>query len=169
MVSAGGLKWSYSMTSRLSPNFNLSEFTFSQTATRHNINNDPSPEIIARLVQVAHQMERVRVACGNRPIRISSGYRSPELNRRIGGSASSAHMQGWAVDFTVSGQSVVDTIKDILEVSSRFPRPQPGISFDQVINEGGRWVHISFAPAMRQQVLTATFTNGKATYTKGLT
>lgn len=160
MVSAGGLKWSYSMTSRLSPNFNLSEFTFSQTATRHNINNDPSPEIIARLVQVAHQMERVRVACGNRPIRISSGYRSPELNRRIGGSASSAHMQGWAVDFTVSGQSVVDTIKDILEA---------GISFDQVINEGGRWVHISFAPAMRQQVLTATFTNGKATYTKGLT
>ena len=160
MVSAGGLNRSYSMTSRLSPNFNLSEFTFSQTATRHNINNDPSPEIIARLVQVAHQMERVRVACGNRPIRISSGYRSPELNRRIGGSASSAHMQGWAVDFTVSGQSVVDTIKDILEA---------GISFDQVINEGGRWVHISFAPAMRQQVLTATFNNGKATYTKGLT
>lgn len=147
------------MTSRLSPNFTLAEFTFSQTATRHNINNDPSPEITARLVQVAHKMETVRVACGNRPIRISSGYRSPELNRRIGGSASSAHMQGWAVDFTVSGQSVMDTIKDILEA---------GISFDQVINEGGRWVHISFAPALRQEILTASFKDSKVVYTKGL-
>ena len=147
------------MTSRLSPNFTLDEFIFSQTATRRGISNDPSPEIIARLASVAHKMESVRVICGGRPIRISSGYRSPELNRAIGGSQNSAHTQGWAVDFTVSGQTPYDTCK-LIEASS--------LGYDQLIQEGGRWVHISFDPRMRRQSLTAKFTNGKATYTKGL-
>lgn len=145
--------------SQLSPHFTLEEFSFSQTATRYGVRNDPSPEIITRLVMVAHQMEHIRSLFGNRPIRISSGYRSEEANALIGGANNSAHCQGYACDFTVSGLNVYDCCVDIRD---------SGIKFDQLINEAGQWIHLSFDPRMRQQVLTAKFKNGKATYSEGL-
>lgn len=144
--------------SNLSPNFTLEEFTFSQTAVRYGVDNDPPAEIVARLVNVAHQMERVRSVCGNRPIRISSGFRCDELNALVGGSRNSAHREGWAVDFTVNGL----TPKQVCEILAKSD-----IAFDQLIQEGA-WVHISFKPTLRREILTAHFKNGKATYTKGL-
>lgn len=144
------------MTTKISPNFTLEELTHSETAVRRGINNEANAVIKNNLTITAANMESVRELLGNNPIIISSGYRSPALNRAVGGSAKSAHMDGWAVDFICprfgTPKQIVDKLKD------------SDIKFDQVIEEG-TWVHISFAPARRKQVLKATFKNGKATYT----
>lgn len=143
------------MASRLSPNFELEEFTFSQTAVRHDVDNTPPSEIVARLVKVAHGMELVRSYLGNRPVRISSGFRCDELNALVGGSKNSAHVQGWACDFTVKGLSTEEVVREI-KLSS--------LQFDQVLEEFGQWVHISFDPRNRRQVLRVKKVGGKTVY-----
>ena len=142
----------------LSRHFALEELTFSQTAGRKGIDNKPSLEVIAHLTRLAYCMEQVRALLGG-PIRITSGYRSPALNAAIGGSKNSAHMSGFAADFVCpSFGSPIEIVKAIA-VSN--------INFDQCIQEG-TWVHISFDPAMRREVLTAHFHQGEAYYTEGV-
>ena len=146
------------MTTRLTPNFTLEELTHSQTAVRRGIKNEANPVIKNNLTIVAANMEEVRKLLGNNPIAINSGYRNLEVNRLIGGSTKSAHMEGWAVDFTCHRFGTPAQIVDAIKASD--------IKFDQLIEEGGinGWVHISFAPARRRQVLKAEFKNGKAIY-----
>lgn len=129
---------------RLSPHFDLAEFTTSQTAERKGLDNTPSPEIIARLRETAGRLEAVRSYLG-KPLLISSGYRSAAVNAAVGGVATSAHVQGWAADFICPGYGAPLAICQALAKSK--------IAFDQVIQEG-TWVHISFDPRMRQQLLT---------------
>ena len=135
---------------KLTDHFWLSEFTESQTATRHGIDNAPSPEIIQNLRHTAQQMEAVRVALGSKVITVSSGYRCPELNAKIGGSATSQHMTGEACDF------VCRSFGDPHDVPLKIAET-PGIGFDQLIYEG-TWVHISFIsprqPKPRREILT---------------
>ena len=140
----------------LSEHFSLEELTFSQTATRKGINNEPSEAVKANLAVLAKGLERVRAILLS-PIHISSGYRSVELNRAIGGSSKSAHMDGFAADFTAPAFGCPEAIVRQLK--------RTGIQCDQCIMEQN-WVHISFAPAMRNQFLTATFNNGVATYSE---
>jgi zinc D-Ala-D-Ala carboxypeptidase len=140
---------------KLSDNFYLAEFTQSDTALRLGIKNIPSPSIMGNLKKLADGLEKVRALLGH-PITVSSGYRSPTLNRAIGGSENSAHCLGYAADIKCwkfgTPDEIVRKIKD------------SGIQVDQVIAEGN-WTHISFAPAMRNQYLRALFDNkGKATY-----
>jgi hypothetical protein len=139
---------------KLSENFTLDELTFSQTAVRHNINNNPSSSVKNNLRTLAENLEKIRTLLGH-PIRISSGFRCMELNRKIGGSVNSAHMDGLAADFTCAKfGKPIDIVKALFK---------SGIKVDQVICEG-TWVHVSFDPKMRQQFLTATFINGKPSY-----
>lgn len=139
---------------KLTEHFSLEELVFSQSAIRQGINNEPSEAVKKNLQTLATNLERVRAILLS-PLHISSGYRSVELNKFVGGSAKSAHIDGYAADFTAPAfgnpESIVRTLK------------RTGIKCDQCIMEG-TWVHISFAPAMRNQFLTATFNNGIATY-----
>lgn len=128
----------------LSPNFHLSEFTTSQTAERRGIDNSPPPDVLEALKHTAQMMELVRSTLG-KPILVSSGYRSPELNRAVGGSATSQHTKGQAVDFTSPG---FGTPREIVEAIRKTSIP-----YDQLILEFDRWVHISFAPSPRKQAL----------------
>lgn len=148
------------MNPRLSQHFTLAELVHSETAVRKGIPNTPSPEIVDNLRTLAHSLEAVRAALRGAPMLISSGYRSPELNRLVGGSPSSAHCQGFAVDFIAPA---FGTPKEIcVEIASSE------LSFDQCICEG-TWVHLSVDPRMRRQVLTAHFgLNGTVKYTQGL-
>lgn len=90
---------------------------------------------------------------------ISSGYRPLELNTRIGGSKTSAHVEGNAADFTVTKMTPYDTAK--LIVAMELP-------FDQVIHEFGRWVHLGVADILRGEELTAYKKDGKTRYTTGI-
>ena len=143
---------------KLSDHFTLEELTFSQTARRKGIDNNPSIEVVAHLMRLAYCMEQVRALLGG-PIRITSGYRSPALNAAVGGAKNSAHMSGYAADFVCpSFGSPLEIVKAIAA---------SGISFDQCIQEGA-WVHASFDPGMRQEVLTAHFHQGEAYYSEGV-
>lgn len=78
----------------LSPNFDLVEFIHSNTARRLRIDNTPTPEVLVRLRHTAKMMEVVRSILGDNAILISSGYRSPALNKAVGGSRTSDHQTG---------------------------------------------------------------------------
>lgn len=146
----------------LTDHFVLSEMTQSETAARRGIDNSPSPAIVERLKRTAQTLEQVRTLLGAKPILISSGYRSPALNKAVGGASNSAHVQGLAADFTCPGYgSPLAICKRLVEVR---------VEFDQLIQEG-TWVHIGLAPAgqrPRQQVLTAHFGGGATRYSTGL-
>ena len=142
----------------ISNNFTLEDFTYSQTATRKGIDNVPTDEQIANLTELAQVLERVRTLLGAE-LHIDSGFRSPKLNAAIGGSVNSAHLEGYAADILCPGfGSPAEVCKAIRDGK---------IPFDQLIQEGS-WVHISVDPRMRGEVLTASFSNGKATYTNGI-
>lgn len=137
---------------QLSPHFTLSELTVSENARRLGLSNDPPPEIRARLKTVAAQLERVRVLLGGNAMRVTSAYRSAAVNRAANGAKASAHLAGWAVDFQCPG------FGSPLEVAERIARSD--LTFDQLIHEFGVWVHISFDPRRRGEILTI---DGKGT------
>lgn len=142
----------------MSLHFSQSELTASDTAVRLGIDNTPSAEIASNLEILAMGLEDIRDILGN-PMRISSGYRCPKLNSAVKGSRASAHMDGFAADFTCPA---FGTPLEIVKAIEKSP-----LMFDQCIQEG-TWVHISFAPAERRQVLTAHFGKDGTTYTKGI-
>ena len=129
----------------LTANFTLEEATFSETAVRMGISNEPSPEQLDNIKKAAEGMEAIRNLLG-KPIRVSSWLRLPAVNQAIGGASKSSHMDGWAVDFTCAGFGDPYAVAKALKESD--------IQVDQVIHEFGRWVHVSFAPQMRGQFLT---------------
>lgn len=148
------------MTQRLSAHFTLAELTASNTAARKGIPNIAPPEIVDTLTLTADRMEKVRTLLGNKPIRVLSGYRSPAVNRAVGGSRSSAHMTGHAVDFICpefgSPAKVAKYLSDHLT------------AYDQIIQEFGQWVHIGFGPSRRMQLLTAKKVGGRTVYEPGI-
>lgn len=143
----------------LSAHFTLEEATESQTATRKGINNQPNPLTLKHMVEASKGMEAIRELLG-KPIKVSSWYRSPELNKAIGGAANSAHVDGYAIDFTCESFGSPKKVCDAI-INSH-------IAFDQIIQEYDSWVHVSFAPEMRNEILTAKKVNGKTKYFKGL-
>ena len=130
---------------RLTRNFSLEQLICSETAQRQRIDNTPGPDIVKNLRLLAKGLEQVQALTGF-PLEISSGYRCPELNLRVGGAKTSQHTQGLAADFTCAEFGPpVDVIKAIRD---------SGINFDQCILEYAKWVHISFSKAPRGKVLT---------------
>jgi hypothetical protein len=142
----------------LSPHFTLAEATLSQLAVRKHLINVPSSDVLENMRQAARQMEKVRALLGV-PIYVNSWFRSEDLNAAVGGAAGSAHTLGWAIDFTATAFGPPKMVCEAIA--------QTDIGFDQLIFEG-TWVHISFAPTGRSQILTAHFGPGRTTYTSGL-
>lgn len=134
----------------LSDHFSLEEATYSETAIRLGINNQPNDQQLGNMRAAAAQLEAVRAVSG--PLRVNSWLRLPEVNVAVGGSKVSSHMDGWAIDCSSSAH----TPYELCQLVKRA-----GIKFDQMIHEYGRWMHISFAPAMRQQELTIFKPEGK--------
>lgn len=150
---------------QLSKNLALAEVIRSETAKRKEISNMPTPEHIENFKKLAENVfQPIREHFGV-PIHISSGYRSKALNTAVGGSLSSQHCQGEAIDIDMDGSAngvtntmVFNYIKDSLE-------------FDQLIwefgtNENPDWVHVSYESTgkQRKQILKATRVNGKPHY-----
>ncbi|WP_110971290.1 D-Ala-D-Ala carboxypeptidase family metallohydrolase [Pseudomonas huaxiensis] len=129
----------------LTPHFTLAEMTASQVANREGIDNEPDSLVIANLVDLCRSLEVVRSLVGM-PIMVSSGYRSEVLNRRIGGSSTSAHVKGLAADIIAVSLSPRDLAQRIID---------SGLSFDQLILEFDGWVHLGLAEGrQRREVLT---------------
>lgn len=139
----------------LSKHVTLAEFQDSSTATTHGINNKMNESQIASAKLLCENVfEPLRIYL-NTPIKISSGFRSVQLNKMIKGSSTSQHTKGEAMDLQI-GSKGFHFIKDKLD-------------FDQLIWEFGNdenpsWVHVSFSSKNRKQVLKATKKNGKTIY-----
>jgi len=122
---------------KLSKNFVLSEIIRSNTAKRLGIKNEPTKKHMEGIQRIiTNLVQPMRDSLG--PIRISSGYRNPELNRAIGGSSSSQHCKGEALDlqFWQNGKMMNELIYEWVLDS--------GLEFDQMINEFDfAWIHIS--------------------------
>lgn len=136
---------------QLSPHFSLEELI----ATSHReLDNVPPAPIAQVLADTALHMEAVRSLLGDGSIHVNSGYRSAAVNAAVGGVADSAHLTGHACDFICpSFGEPIDICRHL--VASK-------IEFDQVIEEG-TWVHISFDPRMRREVLTKNPAGGYRT------
>jgi hypothetical protein len=134
----------------LSEHFSLDEATYSETAIRLGIPNLPSELQLANMKHAAACLEPLRAATG--PLRINSWLRLPDVNVAVGGSKVSSHMDGFAIDVSSTTLTPIQLCRKVEEL---------GLKFDQIIHEYGRWMHISFAPEMRQQKLTIFKPEGK--------
>ena len=126
------------MRRKLTDHFFLDELVLSQTASRKEIDNTPLPEVVANLKRLARTLELVRDLLGGVPILVSSGYRSPALNKAVGGAKNSAHMSGLAADFTAPA------FGSVLQVARKVAASD--IVYQQVIHEFGAWVHLAIPP-----------------------
>ena len=139
----------------LSANFALEEFTVSQSALRLGIDNTPPVVAVEELRELcALLLEPARTVLGVR-LHIDSGFRSPELNAKIGGAIDSAHMYGRAADVIPIGLDLAQAF-DTLRSNTDLP-------FDQIIFECRAWIHLAIAPVgvePRRQALTASGSPG---------
>lgn len=126
---------------RITEHFSLSEFERSDTAERRHIDNTPTASIIINIVNLCENLlEPLRLKYGS-PITISSGYRSPKLNKAVKGATNSQHMLGEAAD--IKGHTIGDNMR-------LFHLIRESGCFDQVIAEeydprtgNCAWVHVS--------------------------
>ena len=146
---------------KLSKNLTLGEVTKSHTAIKYGINNKPTGEHLSNLILIANKIFQPVRDYFNKPIIVSSGYRSEALNDLIGGASGSQHSKGQALDLdgSVDNSLIFEFIKNNLE-------------FDQLIWEFGDdenpdWVHVSYKPeGNRGEVLRAVKQKGKTIYKK---
>lgn len=138
------------MTTHLSPNFTLEELTHSDTADTHHIANTPTPEHLHNLTTfTAPGLELVRHVVGDVPVNVHDAYRNPQVNALVGGTATSAHPQGFAADIDVPGQTTLQTAK--LIAAAMKPGGALHGKVDQLILERtpATTVHVSFDPRAR--------------------
>lgn len=149
---------------KLSPHFNLAEFTRSQTAARQGrpIVVDEGSPVFNQIRYLCNEvLEPIRELLGC-PVQISSGFRPDWLNRLVGGSPNSQHLHGLAADIVVPGYTPMEVCRLIRD--SKVP-------FDQLILEFDEWTHVSAAvpgKRPRREMLTARSEGGRTSYLKGL-
>lgn len=136
---------------------NLTEhFTFEElTRTNTGLSNEPGEletRWLERLAQNVLEPIRSLLGC---PLKINSGYRSEQVNARVGGAKTSQHVRGQAADFIPIGDAGIDECVHLIRMS--------GIPFDQLILEPS-WIHVSTSDNPRRQVLKARKVDGVMRY-----
>lgn len=146
---------------KISEHVTYSEATDSTTAKRAGLKNIPNEKQLNNMIQLAEKIiEPARVGIGNKPIKINSFFRAYLVNRHVGGSITSQHCEGEAVDLSCFDNKLLfDFIKNNLD-------------FDQLIWEYGNdslpdWVHVSYkSKNNRKQILRAVKNGSQAKYIK---
>ena len=148
---------------KLSKNLTLGEATKSHTAIKYGISNKPSGEHLSNLMAIAQKVFQPLREHFNKPIAVTSGYRSQALNDVIGGASGSQHSKGEALDLDAD-------VFGGLENYQLFHYIKDNLEFDQLIWEFGTdenpdWVHVSYkATNNRGEVLMCVKQNGKTIY-----
>jgi len=127
---------------KLSPHFNLEEFTRSSTAARLGIDNDLPIELTGEAQRTAAMMEAIRAYLSKVKgypvtVRVSSGYRCLPLNKAIGSKDTSDHVLMCAIDFTAPG------FGSPFEVAKELAPVVDSLGIGQLILEYGQWIHVS--------------------------
>lgn len=126
-------------------NFKISELIQSETAIRHNINNMPDINSLDNMLDlICYCLQPIRDKI-KKPMIITSGFRNTEVNKLVNGATNSQHTKGQATDFIIKGMTVEEIVNFI---------KNSGIEYDQLINEYGQWVHVSYNKGKnRKQIL----------------
>jgi hypothetical protein len=148
---------------QLSKNLSLAEVMRSETAKRKGVSNMPTEAHIANFKLLAEKVfQPIREHFGV-PIHISSGYRSAALNKAVGGSATSQHCTGEAIDIDMDGTTITN--------AAIFNYIKDNLEFDQLIaefpvNSNPAWVHVSYESSgkQRKQILVAKKVGGATKY-----
>jgi hypothetical protein len=143
---------------RVGQHFELAEVAHSPAASKRGIDQLAliTPTVKANARRLATEiLDKVRGHFG-KPVLVSSWYRSPVVNKAVGGAATSQHLTGQAADINVHGVSVDDVFNWIAFES--------GIKFDQVIHEFGSWVHVSISAKPRGERLKAYRKGNRTVY-----
>jgi hypothetical protein len=150
---------------KISEHLDLAEVTRSETAKRKGISNEPTAEHLENFKKLAENIFEPIRNHFNVPIHISSGYRSKALNTSIGGSLTSQHCSGEAIDIDMDGSSNGVTNKMV------FDFIKANLNFSQLIWEFGNnnnpdWVHVSYESTgkQRKQILKASKVGGATKY-----
>ena len=152
---------------KLSKNFTLAELTLSATGERLGLANIPDAIITKHLQRLTDELLQPMGELLAVPVLVMSGYRCLAVNKAVGGSKTSAHMHGYAADFTAPKLGTPYEVA--LFLSKELPKR--GIKFDQIICEFNSWVHIGLCTqtgVQRGELLTAKKVNGKTKYLKGI-
>jgi hypothetical protein len=147
---------------KLSANFSLAELT--KTNVRQ-FDNTPSMQVVENLqLLVDNVLQPIRNKFGQ--VTVTSGYRSPEVNKAIGGSATSDHCFGFAADFEVAG---VDNKELARWVADNLKFKQLILEFYTKGVPDSGWVHVSYNKTnLTQKVMTATKVGGRTVYSPGI-
>jgi len=138
---------------QLSKHFKLEEFTRSQIAARNGLSNTPGSGEVKNLENICYEiLEPVR-AKFEKPIMINSGYRSLEVNRKLGSSDSSQHTKGQAVDFEIAG---IHNLKVAHWIKDNCDYDQLILEFYKPTEKNAGWIHVSYNEkgSNRKKVLT---------------
>jgi len=148
---------------KISKNISYKEGVYSITADRLGLENKPTEEHLANMKELAEKIFQPLRLWVNAPIKINSFYRSPELNKAIGGSSKSQHCKGQAID--------IDDTYGHATNADMFMYIKENLDFDQMIWEFGddknpNWVHVSYVSPKdnRNRCLKAYRENGKTKY-----
>lgn len=146
----------------ISKNFTLAELCNSAAAKRFGINNNPDDKVIKNLELLAKNILQPIRDHFDKAIHVVSGYRSPGLNKKVGGASNSQHLIGQAVD--------IDNDNTDISNAEIFNYIKENIKFDQLIWEFGNdespdWVHVSYSAKPRKQILRA-YKDGSRTFYK---
>lgn len=153
---------------KLSKNFSLSELIEAGSARRLGLDEQFNPplDVVNNLQQLAkHVLQPLREAVGHE-ITVTSGYRSPKVNKAVGGSKTSDHLEGKAADIQlwINGENKNQLLYDtILKLN---------LPFKQMIDEFGTesepaWIHIAYDKNNnKRECLRARKINGRTVYTK---
>ena len=147
----------------ISKHISYKEGVYSRTATRLGIKNNPNAEQMQNMITIAEEVfEPLRAYVGG-PIKINSFFRSPELNKAIGGSGKSQHCHGQAIDLDDTFGRCTNA--EMFEFIKKY------LDFDQIIWEFGDdnnpdWVHVSYVSPdqNRKRCLKAYKEKGKTNY-----
>jgi zinc D-Ala-D-Ala carboxypeptidase len=147
----------------ISKHISYKEGVYSRTATRLGIKNNPNAEQMENMITIAEEVfEPLRAYVGG-PIKINSFFRSPELNKAIGGSTKSQHCHGQAIDLDDTFGRCTNA--EMFEFIKKY------LDFDQIIWEFGDdnnpdWVHVSYVSPdrNRKRCLKAYKEKGKTNY-----
>ena len=147
----------------ISKHISYKEAVYSRTATRRGIKNNPNAEQMENMVAIAEEVFEPLRMWVNGPIKINSFFRSPELNKAIGGSTKSQHCHGQAID--------IDDTFGRATNAEMFEFIKKHLDFDQIIWEFGDennpdWVHVSYVSEEqnRNRCLQAYKEKGKTKY-----
>ena len=148
---------------RISEHISYKEATWSSTTIKYNIDNTPNAEQLESMILLAKQVFEPLRNHFKKPIKVESFFRSPKLNKKIGGSSGSQHMKGEAIDIDDDFGGITN--------ADMFYYIESSLQFDQLIWEFGDnvnpgWVHVSYKKTGNRNKISIAYKVGKRTYYK---